>query len=138
MISILYGGGTISSAPTSEGFRKAGNVDLIDELLKRNPDLSAALKSPAFSQVYDGMSENIDSIRMKIIASKVHEAITEHNSSGVLMTFGTDTMLHMGQYLQTFLGEMLAECKIPFIITGAAVLAFFAARALDPPARPAP
>lgn len=122
-ITVLYGGGTISSIPTQEGYRAAhGGTDLLGMLMAHRPHSCECFRHLAISEpitVYRGLSENIDLMYQRLIAEQIKDIIAEQNPHGILLTFGTDSMLQMARFLHAELGALLTEKNIAFVLTGA-------------------
>ena len=122
-ISVLYGGGTISSVATQDGYRTAdGSIDLLGLLGTHRPhstELLSHLNLLTPITVYRGLSENIDLMYNRLIAEQIKDIVSEQSPTGILLSFGTDSMLLMARWLAAELGEILAQKGICLILTGA-------------------
>jgi len=122
MISILYGGGTIQSTVTSDGVRTAGSADLLTLLKTNAPEAHKQLHVMGAHDpvaVYDGLSENVDTVMLKVVAERIKEVLQNQESSQAIVTFGTDCMLHFAQYLVLFFAREIQQDNLRIVVTGA-------------------
>jgi len=122
MISIFYGGGTIQSAVSKEGVRTAGSADLVALLKQHAPEAGKMLDEAGFHEpvtVYEGLSENVDSVLMKLICERIKESIVAKASNRAIISFGTDCMIHFAQYLSVFFAEAILKDQLRIVVTGA-------------------
>lgn len=107
-ISVLFTGGTISSAVNENGYIAPKSVErykLLDEYENRR---NAEIKPVAVCSV---LSENIGSEHLQVIARAIKSEL-ETDCDGIVLTHGTDTL----QYTAAFLSYVFADCKKPIVL----------------------
>ncbi len=119
-VEVVYGGGTISSFATSEGYREGGHVvDLVGEISQRIPYFEERFSIGHKEVAFTGLSENVEPKDWDVIEEKVIEAL-ERDPRGVIVTFGTDGMKQLARRLDNEkIREILAQKNAKLILLGA-------------------
>lgn len=120
VVEVIYGGGTISSLATAEGYREGGHlVDLAGGLSARIPDFEDRFALGKKEVGFTGLSENMEPEDCDKIEEKILDAL-ERDPRGVVVTLGTDAMEQVARRLDTEeMRQLLADKEARLILTAA-------------------